>query len=243
MKITFLGTRGYIDPKSRRHRMHTCALLTHRHKKVLIDCGETWLSKIRTLHPDAIVITHAHPDHAFGLKNGSPCPVWATKESWEYLDSFPIPPRQRHLIHPRKIHRIGGISFEAFPVWHSVRCPAVGYRITCGKIAFFYVPDVVYIPDIDEAFHNLCFYIGDGATISRKMIRKNKVTGELFGHANIRQQLTWCRKQNVPRMIVTHCGSDIVAHEKQAIAQIEKLAREKNIEVQIAYDGWQIRFP
>lgn len=241
MQITFLGTRGEIEPKTRRHRMHTSTLLIHRNNRVMIDCGTTWVGKIGTVQPDAIVLTHAHPDHAFGLQKGAPCPVWATRETWDYIDKFPIPHSLRRLIRPRKAQRIGGITFEAFPVWHSVRCPAVGYRITCGKACFFYVPDVAYIPDIEEAFKKIRFYIGDGAAIWRKMIRKHKVTGEIFGHANIRQQLTWCRKQHVAKMIVTHCGSDIVAHEKQAILQIEKFAKEKGIDVQIAYDGWQIK--
>ena len=38
----------------------------------MIDCGKNWLRRLRHLNPDAIVVTHAHPDHAFGLKSGSP---------------------------------------------------------------------------------------------------------------------------------------------------------------------------
>ena len=35
----------------------------------MIDCGLDWLGKFEKLQPDAIVLTHAHPDHAWGLKN------------------------------------------------------------------------------------------------------------------------------------------------------------------------------
>ena len=238
VKLTFLGTRGEIEPKTRRHRMHTSLLIVHRGKKIMLDCGESWLGKLKKVQPDYIVLTHAHPDHAFGLKQGAPCPVWATKETWNYIQKFPI--TQKRLIKPRTLTRIGGITFEAFPVWHSVRCPAVGYRITCQKIKFFYVPDVAYIPAIDEAFKQIQFYVGDGATLWRPMIRKNKKTGEIFGHATIRQQLTWCKKQKVPKMIITHCGSDIVKNEKKLLKRIEAFAQEKQIEVEIAYDGMQI---
>lgn len=78
MKLTFLGTRGEIEARTRRHRMHSSLLLSYRRAKVMIDCGLDWLRKFERLHPDAIVLTHAHPDHAWGLKNGATCPVDAT---------------------------------------------------------------------------------------------------------------------------------------------------------------------
>jgi len=40
-----------------------------------------------------------------------------------------------------------GIEFEAFPVEHSLRAPAVGYRVTAGRRAIFYGPDLVSIVD------------------------------------------------------------------------------------------------
>lgn len=81
MKITFLGTRAYIDAKSRRHRCHTSTLIAYRGKCVMIDCGLDWRRHVWNIDPDAIIITHAHPDHAFGFKGGSPCPVYATESS------------------------------------------------------------------------------------------------------------------------------------------------------------------
>lgn len=237
MNIEFLGTRGEIEPKTKRHTMHTSLLLTHRGKRVMIDCGTTWLRKVKKVKPDQIILTHAHPDHAFGLKNGAPCPVWATAETWKLLDKFPIPKQNRKLITPHKKHRIGGIQFEAFPVLHSIRCPAVGYRITSGKTKLFYSPDVAWIIELEKAFRGIQFYIGDGATIVRNMIRRNKETDEIFGHATIRQQLTWCKKMKVPKMIITHCGSGIVSREEKAKKQIAKLSREQKVDFLIAYDG------
>ena len=67
MKLTFLGTRGEAEARTRRHRMHSSLLLSYRRAKVMIDCGLDWLRKFERLHPDAIVLTHAHPDHARGL--------------------------------------------------------------------------------------------------------------------------------------------------------------------------------
>lgn len=238
MKLTFLGTRGEIDPKTKRHRMHTSLLITHRKKKVMIDCGTSWLRRVNQIKPDHIILTHAHPDHSWGLKNGSPCPVWTTKETWKLIKEFPI--ADRRMLKARKRKIIAGISFEPFPVWHSIRAPAVGYRIICEGVKFFYVPDVAWIPKIQSAFRGIAFYIGDGATIAHPMIRKHAPSGQIFGHATVRQQLTWCRKQKVKKMIVTHCGSSVVRNEKRAIELIENLAQERGVEVEIAYDGLEL---
>src|SRR5438477_103225 len=70
MQLTFLGTRGEIDARTRRHRMHTSLLVSYRSAKVMIDCGLDWLGKLKRVSPNAIVLTHAHPDHAWGLKQG-----------------------------------------------------------------------------------------------------------------------------------------------------------------------------
>ena len=238
MQITFLGTRGEIKPKSKLHAMHTATLFTHEGKRVMVDCGTTWLGKIKRVKPDHIILTHAHPDHAFGLKEGSPCTVWATKKTWKDIDDFPIPKKLRRIIEPRKKRRICGIQFEAFSLLHSLICPAVGYRITCGKMRLFYAPDVAWIEQMEEALKKIQFYIGDGATITRPMIRKKG--NKIFGHANVRQQLTWCKKHRVPEMIVTHCGSDIVSHAKKAEKKIQLLAEERGVKVTIAYDEMKI---
>lgn len=238
MKITFLGTKGYIDISSKYHKMHTSTLISYKKTKVLIDCGESWLKKIPSIPAKLIVITHAHPDHAFGLKHGCKQTVFATKESLKLLEKFPI--LKKKVMPLRKKVKIGSLIFEAFPVVHSINCPAVGYKIFAGKRSIFYVPDVVWIEDKEEAFAKIDLYIGDGATIYRNMVRKSKTTKELFGHATVRQQLTWCEKLHVPKMIITHCGSDIVKNEKKAFQIIQKLSRERNVQAEIAHDNQSI---
>jgi phosphoribosyl 1,2-cyclic phosphodiesterase len=240
LKLVFLGTRGYIDPESRRHRMHTSTLVCHRGRRVMIDCGETWRGRLAEVGVHAIVLTHAHPDHAFGLDRGSPCPVWATRETWERIGGFPIERRQRHVMSARVPRRIEGIRFEAFPVAHSVRAPAVGFRVHADRVGVFYVPDVVWIPERRAAFRRIRAYVGDGATLTRNMVRRHRRSGALFGHANVRQQLGWCAEEGVPRMIVTHCGSDIVGgDERRVAARLRELARERGVEAEIACDGME----
>lgn len=239
MKITFLGTRGYIKVRTRRHFWHTSTLVSYRGKRVMIDCGEDWRKKVFAVKPDAIVITHAHPDHAFGLQDGAPCPVYATKESWQIMEHFPIAASLRFIMEPRKKVSICGIMFEAFLEVHSIRAPAVGYRIATEDKIIFYSGDLVYIEERAAALRGALLYIGDGATITRPMVRKKG--DQLFGHTPISTQLTWCQKEKVPRAIFTHCGTQIVGADGRTVsAKIRALAMARGVQVQIAHDGFEI---
>lgn len=237
MKLTFLGTRGYIDAQNDLHRRHTSLLVGYYRKRVMIDAGEDWRGRVPEINPDAIVITHAHPDHAWGLKDGAPCPVWAPEVAWEEMKSYPI--ENRATIEHRRPTDISGITFEAFPVEHSTVAPAVGYRITAGAVTVFYAPDVVYIEDRQAALREVRTYVGDGASITRSLVRKSG--GALVGHAPISTQLTWCRKEGVPRAIFTHCGTPIVGgDEAEARREVESLAQERGVAGEIAFDGMEV---
>jgi glyoxylase-like metal-dependent hydrolase (beta-lactamase superfamily II) len=151
MKLTFLGTRGEIDSRTRRHRMHTSLLVSFRAANVMVDCGLDWLGKLKRIDPGTIVLTHAHPDHAWGLKCGAPCPVYAPQNTWQELQHYPI--KDRHVIKERTPVKICGITFEAFPVEHSTLSPTVRYRVTAGRARVFYAPDLIYIHDRNVALH------------------------------------------------------------------------------------------
>lgn len=237
MKLTFLGTRGNIEARTTRHERHTALQIAYRGSRVMIDCGEDWLGEVFALRPDAIFLTHAHPDHAWGLQQGAPCPVFATAETWERIDDYPIADRRTLL--PREPVSFDGLAFEAFAVQHSIRAPAVGYRVSAGPVAVFYAPDLVYIEDRAAALGGVRLYIGDGATVRQSFVRKEG--DQLFGHSPVMTQLTWCRKEGVAKMIVTHCGTQIVTgEEKGVLEEIAALAREREVEVEVAWDGMEI---
>jgi len=234
VNLTFLGTRGEIEARSRRHRMHTSLLVSHRGAHVMIDCGLDWLGKFERVHPDAIVLTHAHPDHAWGLQNGAPCPVHAPEKTWQTLRHCQI--EDRHLINERIPTEICGIIFEAFAVEHSILAPAVGYRISAGRARIFYGPDLLYIHDRAAALKGVRVYIGDGATFTRSFVRKRGET--LIGHAAVRTQLGWCAKEGVRRVIITHCGSEIVAGDERTLGvKLSAIAAERSVQACIAHDG------
>lgn len=237
MKITFLGTRGEIEPRTRRHRRHSSLLVTYRRRSVMVDCGADWLGRLDEIRPHAIVLTHAHPDHAWGLENGSPAPVYATQITWRALEGYPV--EDRRTVEPGRAETVEGISFEAFEVEHSIRCPAVSYRISAGRATVHYAPDVVYIHDRRAALHGVRLYIGDGATLHRPMVRKR---GDgLIGHTPVRTQLTWCEKEGVPEAWFSHCGAQIVdGDERRLGAELRRWGRARGVDARIAYDGLQL---
>ncbi len=211
-------------------------LVGYKGRHAMIDCGEDWLGRIDRIDaPEAILVTHAHPDHAWGLKDGAPCPVYATGAAWDGMQGFPID--EPVTVVPRRPWEVAGINAEAFPVLHSTKAPAVGYRLTAGSASIFYVPDVAWIENRHEALDDVDVYIGDGATVTRSMIRKPGE--EIIGHAPIRNQLTWCQKEGVRRAVFTHLGSQIVEGDERKLGpRLQALGRERGVEdVTIAFDG------
>jgi phosphoribosyl 1,2-cyclic phosphodiesterase len=221
--------------------MHTSLLVEYRGGRVMIDAGADWKQAIHELRPrpHGVVVTHAHPDHAWGLEDGAPAPVWATAVAWEDMAAYDIPADDRRTVEPRTPFTIRDITLEAFPVEHSIRAPAVGYRITAGRVTVWYGPDLVYIHDRDEALAGCSLYIGDGATMTESFVRRRG--DALIGHAPVRTQLTWCRKEDVPRAVISHCGREIVEGDERTLAaELRAMAEERNVVAELAYDGFEL---
>jgi phosphoribosyl 1,2-cyclic phosphodiesterase len=236
VKLTFLGTRGNIDVRSRRHQRHTSTLVSLSKNRVMIDCGADWLGRLQRAKPGAILLTHAHPDHVDGLRQGAPCTVYAMAEVWQRIRNWPL--SERTILRPHEPVTFGSLEFEPVPVHHSLRAPAVGYRISSGKTMVFYVPDVLDILDRDRVFAGVTLYIGDGASIRRSIQRRQN--GTRVGHASVETQVGWCADAGIPRAIFTHCGTGIVAHGVEAEGTVVALAQARGLVAQVAYDGLQV---
>jgi len=217
--------------------MHSVLMISWQRKKIMIDCGADWSGKQHKIRPDAILLTHAHMDHAGGLKSGAACPVYATVETWDRIRVGPVP--ERVIVHEQSPFKLFGVEFEAFPVEHSIRAPAIGYRFTAAGKSVFYAPDLVRILDETNALKKIGLYVGDGAAITRPVLRNRD--GVFIGHASIRTQLEWCAKQSVPRAIFSHCGKEIVAGDhRAAVEKVRGIGEQVGVKAAIACDGLQI---
>jgi phosphoribosyl 1,2-cyclic phosphodiesterase len=240
LRLTFLGKLGEFEARSRRHRRHSALLVEHKSARIMIDCGADWLGRLHAVAPTAVVLTHAHLDHAGGLAERAPCPVYATDKTHRLLKGLPI--RDRRQIPMMQAVTIAGIRFEACQVQHSLRASAVGYRVSTRAGSFFYLSDVAKLPNPVAALGGVDLYTGDGATVQRSMVRKKQ--GVLIGHAPITAQLEWCAKARVRRGVFTHCGSAIVRGNARALTEIvRRLGREHGIDACLACDGDRFRLP
>jgi hypothetical protein len=118
----------------------------------------------------------------------------------------------------------------------------VGYRIGTRGACFFYVPDVVSIRQERAALTGVDLYIGDGASVTRPILRRRG--GTPIGHSPIRDQLVWCGRQRVARAIFTHCGSQLVRGDEQRLAaQVREMGEEQGVDARLAHDGLKMRLP
>ncbi|MBD3384039.1 MBL fold metallo-hydrolase [candidate division KSB1 bacterium] len=240
IKYTFLGTRGYIEKKSDRHRRHSAFLISNQDHKVMIDCGEDWINRLSKVDPDALLITHAHPDHVGGLKKGAPWPVYSHPDAADELKAFEI--ETLRIMEYEEAFTLYDIVFQAFAVEHSKRAAAAGYKIKLAETVLFYIPDVVYIHNREKALKNVDIYIGDGSTVEESFVRKSD--GRLVGHTPFRTQLTWCKKFDIPRAYVTHCGTLFIEKDERTLgARLRKMGKDRGVEVKIAHDGMEINLP
>jgi hypothetical protein len=85
------------------------------------------------------------------------------------------------------------------------------------------LPDVLRIRNSEEALAGIALYVGDGATLTRPIVRY--LGGVPIGHTSIATQLQWCARAHVPRAIFTHCGTAVVRGARQSNCAFSTSAR------------------
>ncbi|HLC89202.1 MAG TPA: hypothetical protein VJG49_04140 [Candidatus Nanoarchaeia archaeon] len=232
MKLTFLGTKGYVEESSSKHRYHSSLLLEYRNFRLLIDHG-LLSKKLRTLNPGAILITHGHPDTFKWLKENEEYAgkIYVTSET-KKLSRFP----QNFVL--LKLNRwldLGPFKVLAYRVVHSVLAPAVGFKIKAGK-TLIYNSDLV-VPKNKAILNDVDLYIGDGSSVRGNLVRKKN--GQLFGHARISTQLRWCQQYGIKKVIFTHFGKEALRiGDKRLTEMLQKKFPQKGLKIMLAYDGW-----
>lgn len=210
LKLRFLGTKGEIEESAEGHQYHSSLLVIGDDSRILLDYGILHQYGLDLLAPDAVLITHAHPDHYAWLTQDirADTPVYLTREALDYGRFAPAHPR---VIEPGQDFATGVFTCTAYRVVHSIRCPAVGYRIRAFGKTLVYNPDLVDIVDKDGVLAGVDHYIGDGSAIKANLVRRRG--GLLFGHTRITTQINWCRKYGIPGIIFTHLGRETLEKE------------------------------
>jgi len=228
-KLVFLGTKGEIEEFAERHQYHSSTVIMSDSVKLLLDYGELQRYSLEELKPDAVLITHAHPDHYAWLNKDiqADVPVYLTQET---LDYGKFRPPNARVVLPGQENRIGPFHWSCYRVIHSIRCPAVGFKIKVGGNTFVYNPDLVDIVEKDSVLPGVDYYIGDGSSIRANLVRRRGDT--FFGHARITTQINWCQKYGISKIIFTHLG-------KETIREESKFAQEHS-DVVLAYDGMEL---
>ncbi len=240
VRLRFYGTKGYVEEESPSHRGHSAFTVEAGGFRLLCDFGQNRKGMLGKIRPDAIFISHAHPDHAWGLKEGTDVPVYASAVTHEILRDLPI--GNRVVLKPGTPRSEGPFRIAAFPVVHSVRCPCVAARIVAGRFTLVYSGDVISFENPDAALVGADLYVGDGSTLKGSLVRRH-ASGTLIGHTTIRAQLGWLARAGVPRAVFSHFGKGPIEMGRPALTEsLRRLAAEKaaGCEVRAARDGMSL---
>jgi len=229
MQIKILGTRGEVDHSVPYHSHHSGVLIDHA---LLIDLGEP---EYLNLRPEAILITHLHPDHAYFVRNKKEkppegIPIFAP-EKCENLDI--------KILHKTKT--IAGYTVHPIPTHHSLKVRSQAYRIAKNSRTILYTGDMIWInKKYHPLFERLDLVITE-ASYFRKggLVRKDKKTGKIYGHAGI-PDLVHLFKDYCGHIVLMHFGSWFYKDTGQARKQIKDLAKKNDITITTGYDNMKI---
>lgn len=237
MRLHFYGTKGYVEESSPAHSGHSAFTIESDGFRLLCDFGENRKGMLARIRPDAIFVSHAHPDHSWGLEEGTSAPLYASEITHTLTATFPV--RERVVLEPGRRIRVGPFRLTAFPVVHSVRCPCIAARLEISGRILVYSGDIVSFERPEEALDGAEIYVGDGSTLKGSLVRRQP-GGVLVGHTTVRAQLGWLSKHGVPRAVLSHFGKGPIEMGEEALREtLEALASERapGCEVIAARDG------
>jgi phosphoribosyl 1,2-cyclic phosphate phosphodiesterase len=245
MRITFLGTGTSVgvpavgcdcetclsdDPRDK--RLRTSVLIEHDGKNIIVDASTDFRQqalRVGLKHLEAILFTHSHADHCFGLDDTRPImfrhgaiACFASEITWQGLrriysyvfEPAPYPGLPR--IVPHRIEgdfNLLGLDVAPLTVIHG-KLPVTAYRV--GEFA--YVTDCNYIPD--ETCARL---LGVDLLVIDALRFKKHPT-----HMALDDALDYIKRLKPRRALLTHISHDI---------KHEDTSGHLPAGVEIAYDG------
>lgn len=241
MIIEFPGTRGEIEETSSIHRYHSSLIISYKNTSLLIDLGVKHNPRLsdRFEKIDFLLITHAHPDHYIWTvenRENIKIPVYLTGEAFNYGK---YKPSNYTIIENNKVFRPGDFIVTAYRVIHSLRCPAVAFKIT-GDKTIIYAPDIVdFYEDKGKILNNTDVLIADGSSLNINMVRRRD--DKIFGHTRVKTIIGWCKKYGINQLIITHCGKQIVTMDENKLREKIEEYSDNKVDVRIAYDGRKLK--
>ena len=233
LSITFLGTGTSVgipvigcdcavcrsnDPRNHRRRasLHVQAGKTSLVIDTSVDFREQVLA-YKVARIDAVLVTHSHADHIFGLDDirrfntlqgtlipvyGSPGTIMDLRRIFTYVDhNEPEPGVFRPRLKFSEIaggFSVGGVAVEALPVVHG-RTETYGYRLEYEGRTLGYVPDCKDMPETTvERFKGVDVMILDG------LRHRTHPT-----HLTVQASVELLKRIGAKRSFLTHVAHDL----------------------------------
>lgn len=242
------GEWGACDPNEPKNRRTRCAMLIRKVSKngettVLIDAGvdmrhQLLQTKVKKL--DAVLLTHEHADHiyglddlrAFALENREQVPVYMSDVTYDSVvkkfDYCFIQAKGSY--YPAILNRMEVNYDQSFTVdGAGGAIEILPVRVNHGSIdcTAFLIDGVMYSADISDipqsslyAFEDLDIWVIDAL--------QPKTHGSHFGLVDA---LHWVRKMNSNRSILTNLSTEM------DFQWVKGELSEQNLNITIAYDG------
>jgi phosphoribosyl 1,2-cyclic phosphate phosphodiesterase len=250
MRITFLGTgTSHGIPKigcdcavcrstdSRNKRLRPSIYVETPELKLLVDATPDFRQQAlhyNIRHVDAVLLTHTHVDHIFGLddlrafteREGRKMPIYASVESlarireifpyaceekprWPGLPSFAL-----HAIEPNREFEISDLRIRALPVPHG--------RMTV--FGFFLGLDFAYLSDCNEVSAEIVKTIQGVTVLTVDALRHQPHPT----HLTVAQALEVAQQVRAKRTLLTHMCHDVDHATTETTLPAD---------VRLAYDG------
>lgn len=255
MKVTFLGTgtstgvpsiacdcETCLSDDPRDNRLRVSILVEHNESKILVDTSSDFRQqalRAKIGRIDAVLITHCHVDHVFGLDDIRPLnfrfgamPIYANEIAWIDLRRI-----FQYIFHP--VHFGGGlpqlIPHTVYP--NASFCIGDGLEITPLEVIHGKLPVIAY------RFNDLA-YVTDLNFISDETIARLQGLEVLIldcvrirphaTHLGLNEALEYIEKIKPKRSYLTHLNHDVL---------FERDSKLLPPNVQFAYDGLVIEQP
>lgn len=237
MKLTFLGTGTStgvpsiacdcvtcMSDDARDKRLRVSILVEHAGKTILVDTSSDFRQQalranIRKI--DAVLITHCHVDHVFGLDDIRPLnfrygamPIFANEIAWIDLKRIfqyifepthfggGLPQLIAHTVVPNAPFCIGEINVTPLEVIHG-RLPVIAYRFN----DFAYATDLKTIPpESMDGLRDLDVFVLDCVRIKPHST-----------HLNLEEALAIIEELKPKRAYLTHLNHDILHDRDSAL--------------------------